>query len=183
MKIRHALALVAFATGCVAADPQSEVEHERAREANYRAFASAISALTTRLESFIVDDVVKKTGASEFPPARRYALHDIDGDKKGDLFLITTFEPLAGGNNHESHLFAVLTSRPNEVQHLVVGGRGSRGADRFVHSHNSLHLFLRFQVWAQTDAECCPSLSTTEEICLQQGNIVLRPFDETRRKG
>jgi hypothetical protein len=89
-----------------AADSRVEVEQARAREANYREHAASISALTSRLESFIAGELVKKKGASEFPPARRYVMRDLDADGKNDLLLSTSFEPLTGGNYHERRIFS-----------------------------------------------------------------------------
>src|SRR4051812_19409722 len=82
MKSFVALALITSATLAFGADSRIEAEQERARQANYREYAARISALTSRLESFIVAELVKGQGASEFPPARRYAMRDLDGDKK-----------------------------------------------------------------------------------------------------
>jgi hypothetical protein len=74
----------------------------------------------------------------------------------------------------------VLSSRPQEVQHFVIGGRGWRDADRFEESGTAL--FLHFRVWAKNDAQCCPSLTTTEEILFEKGRVVLKPFNEIKRK-
>ncbi|MEO5958950.1 MAG: hypothetical protein ABIZ49_11180 [Opitutaceae bacterium] len=143
-----------------------------------RAYAAGISRLTTRVESFVADEIVHKLGRCEYPPARRYAIRDLDGDKKDDVLLITTFTLVSGGNYHESHLFVALSSQ-STVQHLIVGGRGKREADRF--QEGSLALFLQFRVWASSDPQCCPSLKTSEEIRIENGRLALKPFDEIRR--
>lgn len=145
----------------------------------YRNYAREISALTTRIESFIAQDVIPKGKFIEYPPARRYAMWDLDGDTKSDLVVSTTFEFTNGGNYHESHLFAALSSEPGRVQHLVVGGRGSRQADHFEETGFALYLHLR--VWAKGDAQCCPSLMTTEEVVVEKGRLVLKPFETLKR--
>ncbi len=181
-KVKHAATFFVILSAALssAADSRVEVEQEQARQANYRKYAAGISALTSRLESFIAEEFVKKKGASEFPPARRYAMRDLDGDNKDDLFLTTTIEPLTGGNYHESRLLAVLTSRPNEVQHILIGGRGWRDADRFHDSGQAL--LLHFKVWASTDSQCCPSLASTEQVYIEKGRVLLKPFDAIKRK-
>ncbi|HWA08567.1 MAG TPA: hypothetical protein VG838_03785 [Opitutaceae bacterium] len=181
MKVLPLLALAASAALAIGADSHDEAGQELARQANHREYSARVSQLTSRLESFIAEELVKKQGATEYPPARRYLMRDLDGDKKDDLLLITTFEPLSEGNHHDGYLFAVLSSRPQEVQQLVIGGRGWRDADHF--EENATRLFLHFKVWAESDAQCCPSLATTEEIIFEKGRVVLRPFDEIRRKG
>ena len=163
---------------CLARLSAADSEEEASREF-HRKYAAAISALTTRLEVFVADEIVRKLGRCEYPAARRYAMRDLDGDKKDDLVLITTFTLANGGNYHESHLFVALTSQPERVQHLVIGGRGSREADRF--QEGRMTLFLQFRVWAKTDPQCCPSLTTTEEIVVEDGRLILKPFDEIRQ--
>lgn len=159
----------------------SEAEIEKERLAAHQKYAEQIGALTSRADSYIVSELVKKKGLLENPVARRYAMHDLDGDKKDDLLLIATFEFPTGGNAYECRLLVVLSSLPTEVQDLIVGGLGSRDADQFV-EENGLHLFLRFRVWARTDAQCCPSLATTDEVVFAKGRVALQPFDAIKRK-
>jgi hypothetical protein len=172
MKAIACFIFVVIAAVANAANSDIEEEQERIRMAIYRKFASESSEMASRLEAFIAQ-LVKDDAGYEHTPARRYAKHDLDRDGKDDIFLVTTFEPFTGGNYHESHFFAILTSKPKEVQHFVVGGRGKRVADDFIDSPEPFS--LQFKVWAKTDAQCCPSLKSREQICIEKGRIVLKP--------
>jgi hypothetical protein len=183
MKILLQLAVGGFALLAAAAVPASDSPRIDEGEIAHRRYALDVAALTTRLETFIADELVTKNGLCENPSAGQYAMRDLDGDHKEDLLLLTTFSPPPGGNYEESDLLVVLSSKPTEVQRIVLGGRGSREARQFLFDNGRRYLFIVFSVWAASDAGCCPSLSITEQVDCERGKVRLRSFDEIKRKG
>jgi hypothetical protein len=150
------------------------------QEASLRRIARATTVLTGRIEEFISMRLVGELGYSEFPPARQYLMHDLDGDGEQDLLLISTFGLPSGGNYEQSELLVALTSDP-EVQRVTLGGRGSRIADRLFTDNGSMHVFVGLRVWARTDAMCCPSLSSTDEVVVEHRKVVVKSFDEIKK--
>lgn len=148
-----------------------------------RAYAKGVSALTGRIEDYIAKRLVDDLGYCETPQSRQYLMHDIDGDKKDDLLLITSFGLPSGGNYEQSELLVVLSSDPTNVRRVTLGGRGSRIAKRMFVDNGGLHVFITFSVWARTDAQCCPSLSSTEELVVESGKLKFLPYDQIKRKG
>jgi len=163
------------------ASTTDETIQERERQAAHRAYAARVSELTSRLERYIADELVKKAGQDEYPPARHYAMHDLDGDHMDDLLLITRFGLLSGGNYEQSELLVALTTQPNKVQRLIVGGRGQRTGEQFSKDEGHRSVFLTFKVWAKTDALCCPSLTRTAEIRSTAGKVEVVELDAIRR--
>jgi hypothetical protein len=164
-----------------ASTDSENIVQEKERQAIHRDYAERISELTSRLENFIADELVKKAGQDESPDARRYAMHDLDGDQKDDLLLITSFGLLNGGNYSQSELLVALSSQAKNVQRLIIGGRGQRTGDHFFKNQDRRHAFVGLKVWAKTDAECCPSLVSSVQISFAHGKVELVEFDSIRR--
>jgi hypothetical protein len=168
--------------GLQASADAENIAQEKERQANHRAYAERISELTSRLENFIAEELVKKAGQDESPEARRYLLHDLDGDKQDDLLLITAFGLINGGNYSQSELLVALSSDSPKVHRLIVGGRGQRAAENFTKSQDLRHVFLGLKVWAKTDAECCPSLASSAQVRFAHGNLELVELDSIKRR-
>ena len=114
---------------------------------------------TTTLEKYIAQEILGKESRHEHTPAAREYTHmDLDRDGKYDL--LVTILTSYGGTHHDSTLLVLLTSQKNRVQRIDFEGRGYKRAKRFVKGGPG-HLFLEFDIWARSDSECCPSLSTT----------------------
>lgn len=102
MKSFTALIVIAATSLSSFAQSRPQAEEDKSYELNSRTYAAGISSLTSRMDSSVASELSAK-GATEHLPARRYAMRDLDGDGKDDLFLITTFEPQNRGNHYESH--------------------------------------------------------------------------------
>lgn len=147
-------------------------------------FGARVSTLTSRIEGFIAKDLVEKRGYDEIVESRRYTSFDLDHDHSPDVILITSFGNQVGGNYTDSSVLVALTSRPEKVFYVKVGGRGSRYAKRMYTVSSGLHLYVDFVVYGRHDAECCPSLRTTEELRFdeKENALVFIPYDQLIRK-
>ena len=58
---------------------------------------------------------------------------------------------------------------------MLIGTSGRRIAYHFQDSGQAFYLHLK--VWANSDSQAAPSLTSTEQVSLENGRVILKPFE------
>ncbi len=124
----------------------------------------------TRLENFIAAKAQELDG-HEYCQFRHYqTLFDLDGDRKEDFICMFTIE--YGASGYSQFLVAFLSSGlAQKPPCVMVGKAGVRNATGVIHAGGGT-ITLPSLKWRDTDAGCCPSDTVTQDIELQNGNLV-----------
>jgi|SRR5947207_2338378 len=155
---RYCLVLVAVILGGCTTTEQS-------RSSAQTAELRAIPALHIEEE---IMEMVRLTKDWEDAQFRTYKQQDIDGDGVDDTILLTTFEY---DNNSRQMLFVCLSSYPQKVMSLNVGGgKGDRIAEEIDIKERTLTISGKKHTVG--DAMCCPSLRYESTFAVADGKLV-----------
>jgi hypothetical protein len=113
-----------------------------------------------------VDPECASCNPLEYPEYRQYLLADVTGDGIPDVLVRYTLEE---GNNWT--LFLVVFDRVGMrcIVNQKVGGKGYRSVDIQSARENSID--LRAELYAMSDALCCPSIPATVHLVLSNGAV------------
>jgi hypothetical protein len=158
MKALHYLLLLfcSVLSGCVTSDQSSLSENQ----------ADLHEVTVLHIEKKIAD-MVHTSRDWEMSQFRTYQRKDIDGDRVADAILLTTFEH---GMNWHRELFVCLSSSPQRVMHVDLGGKGDREADEVEIKDQTI--IIRGKRYAAGDAMCCPSQPYESTFVVADGKIV-----------
>ncbi len=130
--------------------------------------ADARTLPVLRIEQQIAD-MVHASRDWEMARFRSYRQGDIDGDGVDDTILLTTFEH---GMVWRRELFVCLTSSPQRVMHVGLGGKGERMAEDVEIKNRAI--IVRGKTYTDADAMCCPSQPYESTFLVADGKIVER---------
>ena len=119
-----------------------------------------------RIEQQIAE-MVRASRDWEMAQFRSYRQEDIDGDGTDDTILLTTFEH---GMIWRRELFVCLSSTPQRVLHMGLGGKGERMAEDFEIKDQAI--IVRGKTYTDADATCCPSRPYETTFLIADGKIV-----------
>lgn len=116
-----------------------------------------------------IAEMVRTSRDWEMAQFRTYRQKDLDGDGIDDTILLTTFEH---GMIWRRELFVCLSSSPQRVLHVGLGGKGERMAEDFEIKDRAI--IVRGKTYTDADAMCCPSRPYESTFLIADGKIVER---------
>ena len=136
-----------------------------------RAADSHYQGLDAPLETWIKRHTAETRG-QEYPEFRKSASGDLNADGTEDFAVVYTLEGVRGGTDWLRFLAVFLRQGQKVIylDHLLVGGKGIRGANAVRIEDQVIKLNIReYQV---TDALCCPSKPGIARFILKGGQLV-----------